>query len=142
MGMIKAAVGVVIVVVIAAGISFFAASRPDDGSTLSDGPRVMAPRGVRIKVQVLNGTDISGLASAATRYLRDRGFDVVESGNSATRTDSTRVLNRSGNGDWAELVARALGVPGSVTEIDSGRFVDVTVVLGRDWSPPPRPFSP
>src|SRR6185503_7191863 len=37
----------------------------------------MAPDGVRVRVQVINATNIRGLARRATQVLRDRGFDVV-----------------------------------------------------------------
>jgi hypothetical protein len=33
--------------------------------------------GVRIRVEVLNASDVSGLAGGATSYLRDLGLDVV-----------------------------------------------------------------
>src|SRR5688500_15629435 len=39
-----------------------------------------APAGVRIRVRVLNATRRRGLARRATFMLRDRGFDVVETG--------------------------------------------------------------
>ena len=42
--------------------------------------QVRAPEGVRIRVQVLTATKTRGLARRATMLLRDRGFDVVETG--------------------------------------------------------------
>jgi hypothetical protein len=136
------AAGLGSLLVVAVLISVASRGTPDDGSTLADGPRVTAPRGVRIKVQVLNGSGVTGLAARATRYLRDRGFDVVESGNYSEKLDSTLVLDRGGKGEWARLVARALGVPLVETRPDSTRLVDVTVVLGSDWIPPSGAFSP
>lgn len=129
------------IVVVAASLSLLSEGTAYSGSTLSAGPRVMAPRGSRIKVQVLNAAGRSGLAAKATRYLRDRGFDVVEIGNSAVQHDTTLVLERSGRMDWARLVARAFGVGSVDSRPDSSRFVDVTVLLGADWTPPPDPFG-
>ena len=100
-----------------------------------------APRGIRIKVEVLNATAKRGLARRATRFLRDRGFDVVGSGTATERRDSTVVLDRSSHPEWAYLVARALNAKVR-TEPDSSRYLDVTVILGADWTPPPKPFYP
>ncbi len=104
--------------------------------------RARAPEGVRIRVEVLNATRVRGLARRATMHLRDRGFDVVEIGTSAEQRDSTIVLDRSGNPEWARVVAAALGMTTIETRIDSLRYLDVTVLLGADWTPPTDPFYP
>jgi hypothetical protein len=101
-----------------------------------------APEGVRIRVQVVNSTTTRGLARRATMLLRDRGFDVVESGTGAEQLDSTLVLDRSGHPDWANRVAAALGGARVHARPDSTRYLDVTVLLGRSWRPPTEPFYP
>jgi hypothetical protein len=100
-----------------------------------------APGGTRIKVEVLNGTKTPGLARRATRYLRGRGFDVVGSGTNSELRATTVVYDRSSHPEWARLVARALNAP-VVNRPDSSRYLDVTVILGGDWRPPPLPFNP
>ena len=101
-----------------------------------------APAGVRVRVEVLNASTVRGLARRATMHLRDRGFDVVGIGNAAERRDSTIVLSRAGDAEWARRVARAMGgVPVEVRP-DSSRYVDVSVLLGSHWRPPPGPFRP
>jgi hypothetical protein len=110
-------------------------------AALSGPADARAPEGVRIKVEVLNATRTRGLARRATRYLRDRGFDVVGSGTSAEQRDSTIVLDRSAHPEWAYLVARAMKAKVSA-QPDSSRYLDVTVILGADWRPPPQPFYP
>ena len=67
-------------------------------------PRIRAPDGVRIRVQVLNATKIHGLARRATLLLRDRGFDVVETGNVNDSRDTTIVLDLSNNSRGIVLV--------------------------------------
>src|SRR5207244_12133440 len=91
-----------------------------------------APRGVRVRVQVLNATPTRGLARRATELLRDRGFDVVDVGTAATRDqgDSTIVLDRSGHADWARRVARAIGGARVIARPDSYRYLDITVLVG------------
>ena len=110
-----------------------------DGSSAP--PDARAPEGVRIKVEVLNATRTKGLARRATVYLRDRGFDVVGSGNVTEQRAGTVVYDRSAHPEWARLVGRALNAP-VVERPDSARYLDVTVLLGGDWRPPPLPFHP
>ncbi len=112
-----------------------------------DGPRAArsearAPEGVRIKVEVLNGTNVRGLARRATMLLRDRGFDVVESGNAAAQQDTTLVLDVSGHPDWANRVAKVFGAANVRPRADSSSYLDVTVVIGATWRPPAEPFYP
>jgi hypothetical protein len=91
----------------------------------------------RIVVEVLNGTTRVGLARTATRLIRQQGLDVVffGSADSASRTDSTRVIVRRGKRGAAEIVARALGAGRVEVELDTLRRVDVSVILGSDYQP-------
>lgn len=112
----------------------------------SDRPPVdtsaLAPAGVRIKVEVLNASTVRGLARRATGYLRDLGYDVVASGNARERHDSTVVLVRQGDRAWAERVARAMGGARIEERPDSLRYLDLTVLVGASWRPPPGSFRP
>lgn len=101
-----------------------------------------APEGVHIRVEVLNATRTQGLARRATFHLRDRGFDVLESGNARERLDSTLVIARSGHPEWARLVAKAMGGAAVAERPDSSRYLDVTVLVGASWRPPAEPFYP
>jgi LytR cell envelope-related transcriptional attenuator len=103
---------------------------------------VTAPPNTRVRVEIINATRTSGLARRVARLLRDRGFDVVKYTTSGTLQDSTIVLDRSGNPEWARLVGQALGGARVEARPDTSRYVDVTVVLGATWRPPPQPFSP
>lgn len=98
-----------------------------------------APAG-RVKVQVLNATPTHGLARVATNVLRDRGFDVVETGNAPRGTPpSSVVIDRVGNLEAARQAADALGITRVETRRDAGLLLDVTVVLGSDWRAPAGP---
>jgi len=103
---------------------------------------VRAPTGVRIKVEVINATPTRGLARRATMFLRDRGFDVVRYATDTVYRDTTLVLDRSGNAEWARLVGGALGDARIESRPDSSRYLDVSVLLGRRWRPPAKPFYP
>jgi hypothetical protein len=103
---------------------------------------VRAPDGVRVRVQVLNGTKVRGLARRATMMLRDRGFDVLETGTVNASRDTTLVLDLSGHPDWAERVARLMAPARVERRSDSSRYLDIAIVLGSTWRPSPEPFYP
>jgi hypothetical protein len=102
----------------------------------------IVPDSDRIRVEVLNATTMRGLARRATFYLRDLGFDVVGSGNSAARHDSSVVIVHTGRRDWGELAARALGGARLEERPDTSRYLDLTILLGTAWRPPPEAFHP
>jgi hypothetical protein len=89
-----------------------------------------------IQLDVLNGTGTAKLGQRFTDYLRARGFDVVEMGNyKDPNVPLTRVIDRAGNLQAAQQVAKALGIPEErvVQQIDRNAYLDVTVVLGKDF---------
>lgn len=89
-----------------------------------------------VVVEVLNGSDRSGLARLGARRLRRLGFDVVYFGNAKRPgEDTTRILLRRGDGDQAARVRSALGVGAVSTARDTLLRVDVTVILGSDFRP-------
>ena len=94
-----------------------------------------APGGT-IQLDVLNGCGASGAATSVTGFLRARGFDVVEMRN-YKRFDvlESLVIDRTGSTANAERVAYALGIEKKniVQQINEDYFVDVSVVLGRDY---------
>lgn len=94
-----------------------------------------------VRVEVLNGAGVAGLAGDITGRLRGLGFDVVYFGN-AGRFDHQRsvVLDRVGDPARARAVAAALGIDSVATAPDSTLLLDVSVVLGGDW--PPEPTDP
>lgn len=95
---------------------------------------VAEPAAERIRVEVLNASGRSGLAKQATRFLRDRGFDVVYFGNAGSRAgNASEVIDRVGRRDAADDVAEALGITKTSAQADSTLAVDATVILGTDW---------
>ncbi len=91
----------------------------------------------RILVEVLNGTTRQGLARVGTRLLRREGLDVVFFGNADQPTESTRVLLRRGERRAAERVGSILGTGKVLSQPDTLLRLDVTVILGEDFRPPP-----
>lgn len=120
----------------------FGAETADAGEFRQGSVARVVPESLRIKVEVLNASGVRGLARQATFYLRDAGFDVVSNGNSGERSDSTVVLVRSGRMDWGALAAKALGGARVEARPDSSRYLDLTILLGPTWRPPPEAFHP
>jgi methylmalonyl-CoA mutase cobalamin-binding subunit len=95
------------------------------------------PEEKRILVEVLNGSGRRGVARAATRVLRQAGFDVVYFGTVEQTAARTLALARRGDSAAAVRVARALGATQVRVATDTLLRVDVTVILGGDYRPPP-----
>jgi hypothetical protein len=66
----------------------------------------------------------------------------VEMGNGSPQLDTTLVLDRSGHPAWAAAVSGVLRPSRTEARPDSSRYLDVTVLLGRTWRPPAKPFDP
>jgi len=86
-----------------------------------------------ITAEVLNATDVDGLARNVTDRLRRQGIDVVDFGSAAHPfPDSTEILIRRGDSTAAVAVRRALGTGRIIAAPDAKLLVDVTVLLGAD----------
>lgn len=94
-------------------------------------------RGGRVTVEVLNASGRPGMARAGALTLRRAGIDVVYFGNApeSPPLDSTRIVVRRGSLDAGTRVRAALRVGRVSLEVDSTRLLDVTVLVGRDFSP-------
>ena len=137
------AVGAVAVAA-AIGGALYAYARPSHRGVRAILPAtvVRAPEGVRVRVQVLNATTTRGLARRATMLLRDRGFDVVETGTLTQTRDTTLVLDLSGHPDWANRIAEIFAPAKVTARTDSSRYLDIAVIIGSTWRPPSQPFYP
>ena len=102
----------------------------------TEGGQVYSGSGKPVQLEVLNGCGVSGAASKITSYLRRRGFDVVDMRNYKTfDLQETLVIDRVGNLAPARRVAQILGIrrENIIQEINADYFVDVSVVIGRDY---------
>ena len=75
-----------------------------------------------IQVNVLNACGEDGLASQARRYLRARGFDVVEIGNYKETIEKSRVVDRLGDIRSAQKLAYTMGIEDSLIHRDIDYF--------------------
>ena len=95
-------------------------------------------KGERITVEVLNASGQPGAARLGALTLRRAGIDVVYFGNAEAGVplDSTRIVVRRGAVAIGTRVRAALKTGRVTLELDSARLLDVTVLLGRDFTPP------
>ena len=121
---------------LAAGLVGGRGGRGADAPEPAEDAEARAPRPAgRVRVEVLNASGVPGLAAQGRTLLRDRGFDVVQVGNAAGfGPDTSLVLDRVGRMETARAVADEIGIPRVYARPDSNVYVDVTVVLGRDWA--------
>jgi LCP family protein required for cell wall assembly len=102
-----------------------------DGSVLRERPgeEDAVPDRSAVRVSVLNGAGVAGLAGSVGELLTGRGFEVVDVGNADAR-DRSVVRYPPGQEAAAALVAG--DVPGSPPTEQDNAVAVVTVVLGRD----------
>jgi hypothetical protein len=112
---------------------------PDDAAAPTFLARVFAPPPAAaderaIVAEVLNGTDLEGLAKQASKMLRLRGVDVILVGAAGRPRARTLIFDRTGDFSRAARVRDALRCPSAVaaTRVDALRAVDATVELGMD----------
>lgn len=100
-------------------------------------PRTLPAPGERVRVEILNGGGVPGAARQATELARAAGYDVVYFGNAPSFDHETsEVVERVRRSDFAEGVAAVLGIDIVRSDPDPDRYVDLSVILGRDWRPP------
>ncbi len=87
-----------------------------------------------VRVQVLNGTGVTGRAAAVAEKLREAGLTVVGTGNAPENTRATAVAHPQGLDKQAEALAARL--PGAQVEQGAdGTAGVVTLVVGADLDP-------
>lgn len=112
------------------------------GGDASPGHPIPGDRGPAITVEVLNANGRAGDARVGTRVLREAGIDVVYFGNAAeSGLDSTRIIVRRGAGKVGERVRAVLGQGRVEMQLDSSKLLDVSVLLGVDFTPSRAPGS-
>jgi cytoskeletal protein RodZ len=104
-------------------------------ATVAEKPATRSYEQNPIRVQILNGCGVRGIARKMTDCLRAKGFDVRETGNAA-RYDyaMTEVIVRTNDQSVGDSVAKKLGVD-SVSIVPDRSLVDieVTVIIGKDY---------
>lgn len=125
--------GFVSIIMLASLIIKVANRGPVDGSLDEDQRKFAVAEA--IQVNVLNACGESGLADNARKYLRMRGFDVVEIGNYKDIIEKSIVIDRIGDIRSSQKVAFTMGINDSLitSQIDSSLYLRSTLVIGKDF---------
>lgn len=94
------------------------------------------PEDLTVTVQVLNGTDVPGLANRAREVFRSYDLDVLPPSNADKDSYArTVVYDRKGRPDDARKVAELIRCTRVTSLVDSQAdpAIDVTVILGKDF---------
>ncbi|HAF94517.1 MAG TPA: hypothetical protein DCG50_00505 [Elusimicrobia bacterium] len=99
-------------------------------------PTPAARVGAVIRVEVLNASGKKDLAMQVTKYLRKKGFDVIDFGTYTGTGKLTKIVNCSGNVAAAKAVRSALGLTALeiYSKFEAGNVAEVSVILGEDFN--------
>lgn len=98
-------------------------------------PEEIYRKNSNIRVEVLNGCGVNRLAMRVTNILRKQGFNVMKIGNTENQDfEKTVVVERSDETlQNAKYVAGRIGCKNIGKDIDSGLYLEVTVIVGKDY---------
>lgn len=101
----------------------------------SAAPDAAAPAGPRLKIALLNGTGVSGVAHGIRQQLMPfPEIDIVEVGNADNANyRQTKIIARAGSLADAQRVRDRLGFGAPVAEAAATALVDVTIIIGKDY---------
>ena len=92
--------------------------------------RVLWGQGIR--VVILNGTSVDGLAARVAEVLEQQGYEILEVGNAERKTAATLILDHRGQTRRAQRVSSLLGGAVISAAPDGDNPADVTIILGDD----------
>ena len=102
---------------------------------------ITAPFEQNVQIEILNGCGVTGIAKVFQSYLRQNGFDVVntenyvEEGKIRWDLQESMIIDHVGDSEQAKEVARVLRLsPNKIMyREDPTAIYDISVVLGKDY---------
>lgn len=101
---------------------FFSKNESEEGTPIS------APT-----VEVLNGTNVEGIDTLMTEFLRDNDIDVITTGNNDFPVPETIIIVRDKRIRDTERISGLTGVTNKTFDYVTESSVNVTILLGRDY---------
>ena len=110
-------------------------TKPVPTTTTGTGAQVLTTSPSNVKVEVLNGSGVSGLADQAAVGLTSRGFDVTGTGNAASFAYTNSVIEYASAADMAAVNTLKQELT-DVTELQDSTLTPGTVqlILGSDFT--------
>jgi len=101
---------------------------PADAAAPQPGPAV-------VRLEVLNASGKQDLARRVTKYLRAKGFDVIDFGTYGSVEKQTKIVNCSDSLEGALRLREALGLEGLeiYSKFDKIGLVQAKIILGADF---------
>ncbi|MBN2544671.1 MAG: LCP family protein [Spirochaetes bacterium] len=87
----------------------------------------------KIVIEILNGTDIVGLASRSKNYLLSFGVEVLNVGNANTDDYENTVVIIHGSESKGKKIAELIKCERIVIDEETDNKIDATIILGRDF---------
>jgi len=90
------------------------------------------------RIQILNGTNSSGLADQTVAYLQSQGIASGATTGSTDYTQSSQIIVSGATPYTVAYLAKLMNIPDTqiTSHYDPNSSVDITVTLGSDWSVP------
>ncbi len=89
-----------------------------------------------IRVEVLNGCGVKGLAGKTAEFLRRKGYDVRDFRNAPRSYQHTTIFVRNGDMASGEALAYTISLPQEMVKMENDPTlvdIDVTLILGHDY---------
>ncbi len=129
--------GTLIVLSVAFFITIYVLANRNSHTSNKNNEFIPVVNGRSLEVEVLDGAGSMNAAQRITNILRVQGYDVVEmKKNNSGIEERTFIFDRSGNLDAARKLATMLGISQDKVfqKIDRTLYLDITVVMGKDYS--------
>jgi len=89
--------------------------------------------GDKVVIEILNGTDILGLALRAKNYLSSYGVEILNVGNANTEDYENTVVIIHGSESKGKKIAELIKCERVVIDEETDKKIDATIILGRDF---------
>jgi LytR cell envelope-related transcriptional attenuator len=108
---------------------------PSPGTQAPTGPQTTETHDPsEVTVQILNGTDVAGLAEDTATLLEDEGYDVPTFGNAQQDYDSTQIFYRPQFQADAESLGERFFPTAKLSKGAPNANADITIVLEDDYA--------
>ena len=108
---------------------------PQRGAAVSPAAAITEPAAGAVRLEVLNASGKVDLAAQVTKFLRKKGFDVINFGTYGRKAARTKIINCSGDIKAARSLRAALDLGGLeiYSKPDKMAIAQVRIILGEDF---------
>ncbi len=104
----------------------------ENTNTIGDTTATQTANNQNIKIELLNGSGKSSNLTKVTEQLKQKGYNIVKTGNTTTKSKTTIVNKTNKQTSISEDLKQILGV-GTITKKSDNTKVDYTITIGKDY---------